>query len=108
MKQRYFASLAANAFKAIRREWKTNWYTLHYRAAVMRYARIEDETPVCADRREEDRKKKTDGRRAERCRQDRYQGAIVSRGSVSAIRQREFVQLSKPAAIFNGERERRA
>lgn len=89
-------SFQENVLRAIRREWKIDWYSaLHY-AAVMKYAKIEikDKTLFVqteAERTERKDEKKSTGTRP-----------LFSVRSVSAPRQREFVQLSKLTAIFNG------
>lgn len=70
--------------------------TVHY--AVMKYAKIEIENKTLCRQTQRGKGKE---RRREGKRRAVTTETIVLRGSVSAPRQREFVQLSKLAAIFN-------
>ena len=69
---------------------------LHYTAVAMKYAKIEIEDKTLFVQTEAERMEKK-GRESRAGTTE----IIVLRGSVSAPRQREFVQLSKLAAIFN-------
>lgn len=78
---------------------ENDWYNTPHYAVVMKYAKIEiedklwDKTLFVQTEAREDEKKG---------REEKPVRPRLVRGSVSAPRQREFVQLSKLTAIFNG------